>query len=155
MKSAEGTMGRVFVIRLEHGDVAPDCIEHFAAEHGVAVGHAILIGGVGEGDIVVGPRQSHMMPPEPMVMPVDGAHEVCGVGVLAPGEDGAPVLHMHGALGRSGRTAAGGFRPGVKTWLVGECILCEILGTRAKRVHDAACGFALLEPQGASGEVQV
>ena len=52
-----------------------------------------------------------------MLLPIDGAHEVAAVGVIAPGEDGKPVLHIHGALGRSGKTTAGCLRPGVTTWL--------------------------------------
>ncbi len=146
MKASEGRIGRVFVIRLEDGDVVPECIERFAEEKGVSVGHAILIGGIGGGEVVVGPRSSDAMPPEPMLLPIDGAHEVAGVGVLAPGDDGKPVLHMHAALGRSGATLTGCLRPGVKTWLVGEAILYEILGTNAARRKDEESGFALLEP---------
>ena len=146
MKSTEGKLGRVFVIRLEDGDVLPGCIEKFAEEKGVSVGHAILVGGIGEGQIVVGPRYSRKMPPEPMLLPVDGAHEVAGVGVLAPGEDGKPVLHMHAALGRSGQTMTGCLRPGVTTWLVGEVILYEILGAKVARLKDKTSGFALLQP---------
>jgi len=145
MKACEGHIGRVFVIRLEDDDMVPECIERFAAEKGIAVGHAILIGGIGGGEIVVGPRRSDEMPPEPMLLPIDGAHEVAGVGVLAPGEDGKPVLHIHAALGRSGQTMTGCLRPGVRTWVVGEAILYEILGTKAKRVKDKKTGFALLE----------
>jgi len=147
MKACEGRIGRVFVIRLEDGDVVPQCIERFAAEKGVAVGHVILIGGLGGGQVVVGPRRSDAMPPDPMLLPVDGAHEVAAVGVLAPGEDGKPVLHIHGALGRSGATLTGCLRPGVATWLVGEAILYEILGTAAARIKDPRSGFALLEPK--------
>jgi len=147
MKASEGRLGRVFVIRLEDGDVLPDCIEKFAEKNGVSVGHVILVGGIGEGQIVVGPRDSQKMPPEPMLLPIDGAHEVAGVGVLAPGEDGKPVLHIHAALGRSGQTMTGCLRPGVTTWLVAEAILYEILGARVKRIKDKKSGFALLEPQ--------
>jgi predicted DNA-binding protein with PD1-like motif len=146
MRSSEGQVGRVFVIRLEDGDVLPGCIERFAEENGVMLGHAILVGGIGGGEVVVGPRRSDEMPPEPMLLPVDGAHEVAGVGVLAPGGDGKPVLHIHAALGRSGRTVTGCLRPGVSTWLVGEVILYEITGARASRVMDETTGFELLEP---------
>ena len=146
MKACQGKMGRVFVIRLEDGDVVPGCIERFAEENGVSVGHAVLVGGVGGGEVVVGPRCSQEMPPQPMLLPVDGAHEVVGVGVLAPDEDGKPVLHIHAALGRSGQTMSGCLRPGVETWLVGEVILYEILGVKAVRVRDAESGFSLLEP---------
>ena len=146
MKATEGRVGRVFVIRLEDGDVVPECIERFAAEKGVAVGHVIMVGGIGGGDVVVGPRRSDQMPPDPMLLPIDGAHEVAGVGVIAPGENGAPVLHIHAALGRSGQTITGCLRPGVKTWKVVEAILYEIVGAEATRIGDGKTGFAMLEP---------
>ncbi len=145
MKATEGKIGRIFVIRLEDGDIVPACIERFASEKGISVGHAILIGGIGQGDVVVGPRYSDERPPQPMLLPLDGAHEVVGIGVLAPDEKGTPVLHIHAALGRSGKTTTGCLRPGVTTWLVGEVILYEILGTSAVRVFNRESGFSLLE----------
>jgi predicted DNA-binding protein with PD1-like motif len=81
-----------------------------------------------------------------MLLPIDSAHEVVGVGVLAPGQDGKPVLHIHAALGRSGQTMTGCLRPGVTTWLVGEVILYEIVDAKAARVKDKVSGLALLEP---------
>jgi len=146
MKAVEGSVGRVFVLRLEDGDVVPDCIEAFAGEKGISVGHVVLIGGIGGGQVVVGPRVSDEQPPDPMLLPVDGAHEVAGVGVIAPGEDGKPVLHIHAALGRSGKTTTGCLRPGVTTWLVGEAIIYEILNAGVARVMDPESGFALLQP---------
>jgi predicted DNA-binding protein with PD1-like motif len=148
MKACEGRIGRVFVIRLEDGDVVPHCIERFAEEKGVSVGQAILVGGIGGGDVVVGPKRSVGMPPESLLLPIDGAHEVVGVGVLAPGEDGKPALHIHAALGRAGRTMTGCLRHGVTTWLVGEVILYEILGAKVLRIQDKQSGFDLLEPGG-------
>jgi predicted DNA-binding protein with PD1-like motif len=145
MKACQGQIGRVFVVRLEDGDVVPACIEQFAAEQGISVGQVVLIGGIGGGEVVVGPRRSDEMPPEPMLLPLDGAHEVCGAGIIAPGEDGQPVLHIHAALGRSGKTTTGCLRPGVTTWVVGEAIIYEILGADVSRVTDEATGFALLE----------
>ena len=146
MKACQGRMGRVFVIRLEDGDVVPGCIERFAGENGVSVGQVILVGGVGGGEVIVGPRSSEEMPPQPMLLPIDGVHEVLGVGVLAPDEGGKLVLHIHGALGRSGQTMSGCLRPGVTTWLVGEVILYEILGVNVARVRDEASDLNLLEP---------
>jgi len=148
MKACEGQMGRVFIMRLEDGDTVPGCIERFAEEKGVSVGQVILVGGIGGGEVVVGPRRSEEMPPQPMLLPVDGAHEVLGVGVLAPDEDGKPILHIHAALGRSGQTMSGCLRHGVTTWLVGEVILFEILGVNVARVKDEESGFVLLEPEG-------
>lgn len=148
MKACEGQVGRVFVIRLEDGDVIPECIERFAKDNGVSVGQVILVGGIGDGKVVVGPQSSDEMPPQPMLLPVDGAHEMLAAGVLASDENGKPILHIHGALGRSGQTMTGCLRPGVTTWLVVEVILYEILGTKATRVMDEKSNFALLEPEG-------
>jgi uncharacterized protein len=144
MKAAEGKLGRVFVIRLEDGDKMPDTIEKFAEEKGISSGHLIMVGGIGSGQIVVGPRRSDEMPPEPMLLPIDGAHEVVGVGILTPRDDGKPMLHIHAALGRSGQTVTGCLRPGVNTWIVGEIILYEITGSNAKRTKDKQTGFSLL-----------
>lgn len=150
MKVSCGQIGRVFVIRLEDGDKIPDSIERFAAENGVTIGQVILVGGIGEGEVVVGPRNSQAKPPQPMLLPIDGVHEVLAVGVLAPNQEGRPVLHIHGALGRSGKTTTGCLRFGVSTWLVVEVILCEIVGASATRVNDPDSGFELLEPGDAS-----
>jgi len=145
MKASEGQTGRVFIIRLEDGDVIPGCIEKFAEEKRISVGQVIMIGGIGGGQVVVGPRQSNEMPPEPMLLPLDGAHEVAGLGVIAPDEKGKPVLHIHAALGRSGQTTTGCLRPGVTAWLVVEAIIFEIVGTNAARILDDKTGFELLE----------
>lgn len=145
MKSTEGKIGRVFMLRLEDGDIIPDCIEKFAAENGVTHGHVVLVGGINSGQVVVGPRDTGRMPPEPMFLPLDGAHEVAGIGVLAPDESGRPVLHIHAALGRSGQTMTGCLRYGVRIWLTGEAVIYEVTGARARRLKDKASGFTLLE----------
>ena len=144
MKAAEGKIGRVFILRLEDGDAIPGCIEQFAREMDIAIGQVVIVGGIGAGQVVTGPRYSNEMPPDPVLLPVDGAHEVLAAGIIAPDEKGNPVLHVHGALGRSGSTLTGCLRPGVTTWLVGEVVLYEILGIEAKRVLDEKSGFALL-----------
>jgi predicted DNA-binding protein with PD1-like motif len=145
MRASEGQLGRIFVIRLEDGDVIPACIESFAEEKGISVGQVIMIGGIGDGQVVVGPRHSDEMPPEPMLVPVDGAHEVVGTGIIAPDTKGKPTLHIHASLGRAGKTTTGCLRPGVTTWMVGEAIIFEILNTDATRIPDEKAGFELLQ----------
>ena len=145
MKSCEGNIGRVFVLRLEHGDVVPDCIEQFAREKKVLYGYAIMVGGVDSGQIVAGPRNSAARPLEPIFVPINDAHDIAAVGVLAPDESGQPVLHVHGTMGRSANTLSGCLRPEVTTWLIGEAILYEITGVKMVRLKDRVTGFELLE----------
>ncbi len=144
MKSTEGKIGRVFILRLEDDDKIPSCIENFALEKGITAAHVTLFGGVDEGDIVVGPRKSNENPPDPMYLPLDGAHEIVASGILAPDEEDRPVLHIHGSMGRSGHTVTGCLRKGVSVWLVCEVVIYEILGTDVKRIAEKESGFKLL-----------
>jgi len=144
MKASEGKIGRVFVLRLEHGDIIPDVIEAFAGRKKIGVAQVIMVGGVCGGQVVVGPRYSDKLPPEPIVVPVDGAHELAGLGLIAPDHKGKPVLHVHAALGRSGKTTTGCMRLGVPAWIIGEVVVIEILGTGAVRLPDKKTGFELL-----------
>jgi len=145
MHYTQAKQGRIFVIRLEDNDAIPDCIEQFARDNHINMAQVTIIGGIHKGEIVSGPRYSDRMPPEPMLIPVDGAHEVVGLGLIAPNEQGNPILHLHAATGRAGKTVTGCLRSGVSTWLIGEVIIHEILGAAAKRIMDTASGFELLE----------
>ena len=145
MQEAEGRLGRVFVLRLENGDMVPGCIEDFARDKDINMGSVLLIGGVGGGQVVSGPRDSVKLPPEPMLLPLDGAHEIVGVGLIAPDKEGVPRMHMHASLGRAGQAKTGCVRHGVTAWHVGEAVIYEILDVVATRLPDAATGFELLQ----------
>ncbi|UCD56730.1 MAG: DNA-binding protein [Candidatus Hydrogenedentota bacterium] len=146
MKYSEGSIGRIFVMRLEDGDKLPAAIEGFAAAKGVGRAMCMLVGGIDEGgNIVVGPSDRETMPPEPMLFRLTGVHEVCAVGTLFPDTLGKPRLHMHAALGRKGETHTGCIRPGVDVWKLGEVILLEILNNSATRRRDPDTGFDVLE----------
>lgn len=147
MKASQGSIGRVFIIRLEDGDKVPSCLEEFARTQHISHAQVVLIGGIEGGQVVVGPRQSREYPPEPVLIPLDGAHEVAGVGIITPDESGNPKLHIHAALGRMGKTTTGCLRPGVNTWIVGEAVMYEILGAKAIRRFDEKTQFSLLQPE--------
>lgn len=148
MKYAEGRTGRVFVLRLEHGDRVPDVIETFAKEHSVTTAACWLLGGIGCGILVVGPEDvaesGDQLPPIPMLHEIQGVHEAAAVGTLFPNADGEPRLHMHAALGRGGVARAGCVRPGLDIWVVGEVVILELIGLDLNRTTDPATGFELL-----------
>ena len=147
MKYSEATPGRVFVIRLEEGDIIHESIEAFARKQGIRAAGLIALGGADDGGVlVVGPEDGRSTPVVPMTHLLDGVHEVAGVGTIFPNAEGQPVLHMHVAVGRGDGTAAGCIRMGLKVWRVLEVVLWELTGTTGLRRFDPATGFELLEP---------
>ena len=146
MKYATASLGRALVIRLEDGDVVHECIEEAARAEGIARAAVILLGGADGGSrIVVGPedgRAAHIVALERVLHDV---HEVAGVGTLFPDEDGVARLHLHAAFGRDDQVVAGCIRNGVTTWIVGEVVVLELLGSEATRRRDPATGFELLD----------
>ena len=145
MQYSQGAVGRVFTLRLEDDERVPDCIERFALEHDVKTALCTLLGGVDRGRIVAGPKDGEAPVIDPILCPVEGAHEVLGMGTLFPDEGGAPVLHLHAATGREGDATVGCSRAGVDVWLVGEVIILEILGARGRRRPEPPSGFSLLQ----------
>jgi predicted DNA-binding protein with PD1-like motif len=149
MKYSEAKFGRVFVIRLEDGDVVHASIEALAAEKGIRAGVLVILGGADRGSrLVVGPEDGRADTITPMTLVLDNVNEVAGTGTLFPDENGKPVLHMHLACGREANTVTGCVRTGVKVWQVMEAVLFELTDTAAIRKHDPITGFALLSPGG-------
>lgn len=145
MRYSQGSIGRIFVLRLDDGDLLNDTLEAFAAEQGVTRGLAFYVGGSADGSkVVVGPDASRDDAIVPLIHSLAGAHETFAVGTLFPNEVGEPVVHMHAASGREGGATVGCARAGLQTWLVGEVVLLEILGCDGLREMDAASGFELL-----------
>jgi uncharacterized protein len=146
MKYTEGGLGRVFVLRLEDGDPLNKTLEDFALEKAVSRGVAFYLGGgAGGTDLVVGPDAGRHDAIVPLLHTLEGAHETFAVGTIFPDETGRPSVHMHAACGREGGATVGCARAGLETWLIGELVLIEIVGTGASRVHDPTSGFELLE----------
>jgi len=148
MKYSQARQGRIFVIRLEDGDIVHEEIERLAREQGIAAGFLSILGGADqESRLVTGPEQSRgVSPVVPMTAALPDTHEVVGTGTIFPDETGQPVLHMHMACGRNTDTTTGCIRTGVKVWHVMEAVLVELLDTTACRVPDPATGFKLLRP---------
>ncbi|MDD1756084.1 MAG: DNA-binding protein [Methanomassiliicoccales archaeon] len=148
MKYSQGKMGRVFVVRLEDGEVIHKELEQFAADRRVEAATVMIVGAADKGSVlVVGPKRGADMPPIPMEKKLEEACEIEGVGTIFPNEEGKPILHMHIACGREGATVTGCVRRGVKVWKVAEVIIVEMLGVNGRREVDPRTGFELLVPR--------
>jgi predicted DNA-binding protein with PD1-like motif len=148
MKYEESKTGRVFILRLEDGEIVHEVIEAFAREHEIRAAALIILGGADDGSIlVVGPEEDRILPVTPMTHILANAHEAAGTGTLFPDEEGTPILHMHLACGRREETITGCIRTGVKVWRVMEAILFELLDTGAIRRPEPPTNFKLLQPE--------
>ena len=147
MKYSQAKAGRIFVLRLEDGDIIHETIESFAREHGIASASLVILGGADKGSrLVVGPEDGRAKPVVPLGHLLADVHEVAGVGTIFPDDEGNPVLHMHLACGRKDDTVTGCVRAGVKVWHVMETVLFELVGSTGVRKYDEATGFKLLWP---------
>lgn len=147
MKYSEAKPGRVFVIRLEDGDILHEEIEKFAEEQNIKAASLIALGGADTGSaLIAGPEDGRAQTIVPMVHELDNVNEVTGTGTLFPNAKGEIVLHMHLACGRGKSTATGCVRKGIKVWHVMEVIIHELIESTGVRKPDAATGIELLEP---------
>jgi len=147
MRYSEAKAGRLFVIRLEDGDIVHEALEAFAKEKAITAASLVILGGADKGSqLVTGPVQGRIFPIETKIQTLDNVHEVAGTGTIFPDESGEPVLHMHLACGRGSNTTTGCIRNGVRVWQVMEVILQELTDTTGIRKKDEATGFALLVP---------
>ena len=149
MKYSQASMGRVFVLRLEQGEVVHTVIETFAREMSVGAAAVISLGGADKGSqLITGPEQGDRLAPGMPVLShvLDAVHESSGVGTLFPDATGEPVLHLHMTCGRDRSASLGCARNGVVVWQYMEVILIEILESSARRLLDKNTGFDLLNP---------
>ncbi|MDT3699897.1 MAG: DNA-binding protein [Thermincola sp.] len=146
MKFTEANLGRIFILRLEHGDRIPDVIEEFAKAQKVESATVLFIGGAEQNSkVVVGPEDGTAAQPVPTVVSLAGVSEAVGVGTIFVNEDNVPKLHLHSAFGRNGQTVAGCTREGVYIWHIGEVIILEMTDVSAQRKINPGNGFELLE----------
>ncbi|HOW26913.1 MAG TPA: DNA-binding protein [Elusimicrobiota bacterium] len=147
MKYSEAKQGRVFVIRLEDGDILHEAVESFARQKGIRGAALIAVGGADAGSrLIVGPREGRAKPIVPMEIVLEDVYEITGTGTLFPDKNGKPVLHMHIAGGRKDQNRIGCVRRGVKVWHVMEIVLFELIENSARRMEDSQTGFELLNP---------
>jgi len=101
MNYTEGSLGRVFVARLEDGESVYDVVEEIARRENIKAASVLGIGGMRSGKVVTGPEQ-----PTGKIVPhyeeFDDARELVGVGTLFMSE-GKPSLHFHAESGGESR----------------------------------------------------
>ncbi|MDD4170260.1 MAG: DNA-binding protein [Desulfotomaculaceae bacterium] len=146
MKYTQASPGRVFVIRLEQGDIIPGVIEEFALQQKISAAYVLFVGGAEVGSkVVVGPKAATDHKPVPVVTALSGISEAVGYGTIFANQDGLPRLHLHAAFGRERDTITGCARQGVTVWHIGEVVIQELLNCPVQRRVHPQSGLELLE----------
>jgi predicted DNA-binding protein with PD1-like motif len=143
MKYQTGRQGRIIVVRFEDKDDVITGLAEIAKREGIKAGIVQIVGGMREGDIVVGP-ESEEMPPKPVWKSLGESHEVFGFGTIFWQGD-EPKIHFHGAFGKKEMVKVGCLRKNSETFLVLEAVIIEIEGIDAKRELDPVSGMVLLK----------
>jgi predicted DNA-binding protein with PD1-like motif len=134
MQYTEGHLGRVFVVRIDDGEDMLVSLHQFINDKSIQAGSIIFLGALMNGRMVTGPEEP-VIPPVPHFVMFEGGWEVFGVGTIYPGE-GAPHIHYHASVGRSGHALTGCLREKAITYLVVEVVILEFTGLSARREYD-------------------
>ena len=134
-----GSIGRVLMIRLDHGDDLLENLKEIVVKETIKSAWFQMLGGIRQAGVVTGPKQP-IMPPEPVWRDVDEAREVVGSGsIFMDGEE--PRIHLHAAMGHHGDTLTACIRKHTKVYLILEVILFELSGIDAGRPWYEQGGF--------------
>jgi hypothetical protein len=141
MEYREARLGRLFCAAFDHGEDLNEGLLRLAAEKRLEAAWVIVLGALGRGKMVLGPKES-VLPPTPMWHLFEEGREIVAVGSLFREGEGY-ALHLHGAAGRKESTLTGCLRQECQVFLTAEAIILEVCGSGAQKVKDAA-GFSLL-----------
>ena len=142
MQYSEGSLGRVFVLRVDDGEDLLESIQKFVKEKCIESGMMLFLGAMKEGRTVTGPEKP-VIPPIPHFETFDSAWEVFGMATVYPSTDG-PKIHIHSSMGRGRAALVGCIRDKAQVYLIVEAVLIEFKGLVARRELDERTGLYLL-----------
>jgi uncharacterized protein len=142
MQYSEGSLGRVFVLRMDHGEDLIESLQKFLQEKKIESCTALFMGALRDGRAVTGPKLP-VVPPTPHYEAFESAWEVFGMATIYPSNEG-PKLHIHSAMGRGRQSILGCIRDKAEVYLIVEAVLFEICGLAAERAWDENMQLYLL-----------
>jgi len=140
MDYTQGTIGRVFVARIDHEEDLLSELEDLAVNEDIKSAFFYLLGATGGAKIVTGPKQKSI-PPDVNIKQFDDAKEILGIGNIFR-EDGKPKIHLHASASSSNECLMGCFREFTEVFMVVEVVIFEIEGIMAERIRDSDMGFS-------------
>ncbi len=143
MRYTKGSIGRVFVLKFDDGDVLLKELSSFVKKEKLKAATIIFIGALKKGDLVTGPKKP-VMPPLPNKVFFKDAWETLGIGTIFTNVKG-PQIHIHSAIGKKLKTLTGCIRGKSEVFLVIEAVVFELKGVKATKGFDKKTGLNLLK----------
>ena len=134
-----GSIGRVLMIRFDHGDDLLEGLKEIVQKENIRSAWFQILGGLRQAEVVTGPEEP-VMPPTPVWRDVDEAREALGSGSIHMDGD-TPVIHLHAALGHHGDTLTACVRKNTRVYLILEVMLLELDNIDASRPWYEKGGF--------------
>lgn len=143
MEYRAGNIGRIFIVRFDHGDDIHEKLKEFALAENIVCASVNVLGAVGSGEMVTGPK-GPSLPAEPNWSSIEGEWEALAFGLLIE-NNGDKSVHLHSALGRQDMTKTGCVRKNIKAFITVEAVVTEILNVKASKYFDGKSGCNLLK----------
>ncbi len=139
MDYRKGSTGRLFAVRIDHGEDVIEELSKLAAKENISSAFFIMLGALGEAELVTGPKEK-AIPPTTVWSKFSDAREIIGAGNIFL-ENGEPKIHLHGAAGSSKGMVMGCFRRKMQAFMVVEVFIVE-MDIKAERKFDGKIGFS-------------
>jgi predicted DNA-binding protein with PD1-like motif len=143
MQYTEAKLGRVFYVRVDHGEDLLGTLQTFIIEKKIAAGFIHILGALREGIIVTGPKVP-ILPPDPLFDAYEGGWEVLGLATITQG-GGQPHIHLHASVGRGREALTGCLREKATTYIIIEAVIIEFVEA-IFRGNDPVTGLVLPKP---------
>jgi len=139
MDYRKGSIGRIFAVRIDHGEDVLGELSGLAVKEEIRSAFFIMLGAMGSADLVTGPKEK-VVPPTIVWSKFNDAREILGAGDIF-WENGAPKIHLHGAAGSSNGITMGCIRKAAQAFMVLEVFIVE-MDIAAQRVFNEKIGFS-------------
>ena len=139
MDYRKGSIERVFVARVDHGEDLLEELTKLALKENIRSAFFMVLGAAGEAKLVTGPKEKSV-PPEIVWSGFDDVREVFGAGNIF-WENRAPKIHLHAAAGSSKEITMGCIRKKAKAFMVLEIFIIET-DIKAERLVNEKIGFS-------------
>ncbi len=137
MDYRKGSIGRLFAVRIDHGEDVIAQICDLALKENINSAFFVMLGAVAEAELVTGPKEK-VVPPTTVWSAFDDAREIVGAGNIFR-ENGAPKVHLHGSAGSNRGMVMGCFRKKTEAFMVVEIFIVE-MDIAAERLFDEKLG---------------